>query len=208
LPPSGGPGSRQSGYGTLLRLVLQAVHRRCGIRGVHCLFPAQTVVRHPVWCHDTQKKREMKRSDWHPASVIALSAENSREGRFLLFVLALGDHRSGGLAFANKATTQAQSRHDQRQCQCNLLHGTPHRVIRPSYTDMGPPLAIVPKSHSEYEYSGDRAFARRAGKMVWETCRNWQPASFRTAPFLLKAVSFSDRLELQEAPILGVSEID
>ena len=89
--------------------------------------------------------------------------------------LADGDHRSGRLAFADKAATQAQSRHDQRQCQCNLLHGTPHRVIRPGYTDMGPPLAIVPKSHSAYEYAGG-GHALNPSKIRSKICNGWQGA--------------------------------
>ena len=132
-----------------------------------------------------------------PFQLSRLRRENSPRAAFFYLYLALGDHRSGGLAFADKATTQAQSRHDQRQCQCNLLHGTPHRVIRPSYTDMGPPSAIVPKSHSAYEYA--------AGRTLWEGPVKWSgkrvamepSAGFREGGFLLKAACISDGLEVQ-----------
>src|SRR5687767_7226546 len=115
----------------------------------------------------------MKRGGWHPVSVIALQQKTAARAAFFCWFLALGDHRSGSLAFADKATTQAQARHDQRQCQCNLLHGTPHRVVRPSYTDMGPPLAIVPKSHSAYEYAGGRAWRREPVKWSGKKGGDW-----------------------------------
>jgi hypothetical protein len=52
---------------------------------------------------------------------------NGRLGRPLRprLGLALGDDRGRRLAFAHEAATEAEAGDNQRNCQCNLFHGTP-----------------------------------------------------------------------------------